>query len=231
MSSGIRPAKRSKTEGISPGNDEEVTRPSHQTNEWIESAARAYRAPAFIPPPFQDTAIKPTHPIDLLVEVVNDAEWQAVLTILKPFDLQLPLQRFTLDQVQYLVGKIGSANAVVVRTGMSGTGSEGSSQMTVRALATWKPSMIVGLGVGFGTPGSIEKRNESFHIGDVMVSTSLHPYEFRRLSAASEQLRALPIPASPQMISALQNAAREMSDRSRRSQLARDDGENFRIQF
>jgi nucleoside phosphorylase len=133
------------------------------------------------------------------VVVATDVERQSVLCRLKP-----PLRRRSVLQVfegnnTYFVGRLGTANVVLVMSAMGSLGRDASTIVTTELIEHWSPDAVVMAGIAFG------KDAEKQMIGGVLISERVVSYEPQRLGLAANENRGEEHKSSPVLLNRFRN--------------------------
>jgi nucleoside phosphorylase len=121
-------------------------------------------------------------PVDILVVTATQVEAKAVLAVFS----ERPPKVWERDGKFYRdFGLIAGSRVVQMQTEM-GAGGVGASQQSVQqAIAAIAPGAVICLGIAFGFD---ERRH---HIGDVLVSLQIAPYELQRVGTQDGECRAI----------------------------------------
>jgi len=125
-----------------------------------------------IPPNFEDLGTSsPPIGMDVLVLTATPVERDAVLRRLRPLADRDRVLRAFLGAQTYYVGNIGSVSVALTMCRAGSQPRDGSLLATFEAIQQFHPRAVVAVGMAFGGyPAKL-------HIGDVLVSTHVIPYE------------------------------------------------------
>lgn len=118
---------------------------------------------------------------DFLIVTATDVETVNIVHLMKPISENGLLETLC-EGKEYTLGRLGQFNVVHCQCREMGTQGVGSSTLTVaNALRHW-PSVkaVVMVGIAFGMYNT-EGDEDLQHIGDILVSTEVIPYENQRL--------------------------------------------------
>jgi len=153
---------------------------------------------------------KPAGCFDVLVEVVNDYEYKALFHVLKPLH-GAKFDFYIWEELCFVFGVINDVKVVAVQTSQSADGPNGSAKATAAGVNLFKPKAVCFVGVGFGTPYRLCQRDENMalHLGDVMVSDCIIPYEHAKddKQYQAPSLRGTPLKLSVGLAEKLKRAA------------------------
>ena len=140
--------------------------------------------------------------VDVLLVTVTDVEAQAVIT-------SFPTAKLCHlgDQAYHDLGILAGARIFMVQSEMGSGGQSGSILTIQEAIDVLHPSAIIMVGIAFG----IDQKKR--HIGDILVSRQLLPYDLQRVGTDSAgkmvvTLRADRPSASPKMLTIFRAAAK-----------------------
>eukprot|EP00162_Nutomonas_longa_P015429 comp22311_c0_seq1/m.53458 comp22311_c0_seq1/g.53458 ORF comp22311_c0_seq1/g.53458 comp22311_c0_seq1/m.53458 type:complete len:505 (+) comp22311_c0_seq1:37-1551(+) len=153
---------------------------------------------------------------DVLIMVVNERERAAVLGSLQPIDGKYI--KCIKDSMMIHMGQLGGAKVAVVQSDPSAHGTAGSHSIASLALKALKPRVLVSLGVAFGIPAHVSrnpKENEKLHMGDVVISEAIFPYEHARISEdGSQTFRQRPIEMPRQLMRLVHDSINDITRQS-----------------
>ena len=115
--------------------------------------------------------------IQLILQVVNENEYQAAVTFMEPPENTLFLRAVVFPRPGVVIGKFGNKKAALIHTG------EGNdcSDYVQDAIETFpKAQFVIGTGVGYAFD------SEQYKLGDVLVSTKICHLKNLKLSAEGE---------------------------------------------
>jgi nucleoside phosphorylase len=118
--------------------------------------------------------------VDLLLMVVTDVEFFAVMRKLRRLPGHEAVLRGTPNLNTYLVGVFGVYRVALVQCGMGGGGTNGATLVANRAVAFWHPKAVIMVGIAFG----LLPAKQDF--GDVLVSSQLASYNLQRVTGPEE---------------------------------------------
>lgn len=133
------------------------------------------------------------HQADVLIMVFNDHEFQQALVVFQPEEknTHYKLQCTRNNQLYFWLG-VHNKQRVVLK--YSSQGQQHTLMEASQAIETWHPKAIIGMGIAFGIDSS--KQN----IGDVLISTSITPYEIGKVQKDGNfQHRGAKPKASPKL--------------------------------
>lgn len=113
--------------------------------------------------------------ISLLLVTATDTESNEALNNLRPLPSQPAIIQIFNNNLTYYIGTLGIYGVVLVQSEMGAVGRNSSLLTTLRAIEVWEPKAIVMVGIAFG----IDSKRQ--HIGDVIVSSHIIPYENSRI--------------------------------------------------
>ena len=139
--------------------------------------------------------------ISILLVTATDIETNEVINNLFPFPNAIGVIQISSGNQTYYIGVFGIYGVAVVQSGMGAVGSNASLITTLRAIDLFKPKAVIMIGIAFGID------SEKQHIGDVIVSSHIIPYENARIGKERVFRSELP-PAS----SLLLNRVKQIRD-------------------
>ena len=137
--------------------------------------------------------------VDILLMVVNENEYRAVLGLMKPIESEEKIVQFTQKGVTFLIGKYGKYRTAVVQTSPGGQGPDGAEKKTIRAVEVLKPSVVISVGVAYG------KSKETQQLGDVLVCNLVHDYTYKRLGENETRIRNPQLPVGGRLLDIFKN--------------------------
>ena len=137
--------------------------------------------------------------VDILLMVVNENEYRAVLGLMKPIESVGKIILFTQKNVTFLIGKYGEYLTAVVQTSPGGQGFDAAEQKTIRAIEVLKPSVVISVGVAYG------KSKETQRLGDVLVCNLVHDYTHKRLGENETRIRNPQPPVGGRLLDIFKN--------------------------
>ena len=137
--------------------------------------------------------------VGVLLMVVNENEYSAVLGLMKPIESGVKIIQFTKNSVTFLIGKYGKYHTAVVQTSPGGQGPDAAVQKTVRAIEVVKPSVVISVGVAYG------KSKETQRLGDVLVCNLVHDYTYKRLGENDIRIRNPQPPVGGRLLDIFKN--------------------------
>lgn len=139
------------------------------------------------------TASQPT----IVLITYNEHETAAVLAWARGADL-IGERPPTESRNGRSFSKLGIHNGWLVIHLVSRQGESHSQQSTIKAIQSWTPVAVVGVGIAFGVDPDKQ------HLGDVLVSEAIVPYDLARASSGgTSTLRAIPFRGSPWLVQRL----------------------------
>jgi nucleoside phosphorylase len=121
------------------------------------------------------TELAPLPTVAFAVLTANALERDAMLSRLVPIPGQQLVLKVRWLEATYFIGKCGRYVCAVIHADQGSEGRAGSSQETAIAIERWNPNAIVSVGIAFG------KDSTKQVLGDVLVSTTIIPYDHERL--------------------------------------------------
>ena len=118
--------------------------------------------------------------IDVAILVATPVELLQVVRLLKPLHDKEHILKIAYKQETYYLGIFGCFRTAVCKTMMGSDGVAGSMLVTNAIALVWKPRVIIMVGIAFGA--NREKQKPA----DVMVASSIYPYESQRINANEE---------------------------------------------
>lgn len=112
---------------------------------------------------------------DVALIVATEMELLQTLRVLTPLPRRRCLWKVMSNCDTYYLGRFGSFTAVVSMSNMGTQGAGGSTLCANAVLDTWKPRVVLLLGIAFGTS---RKKHQP---GDVLVAEYVIPYEHQRV--------------------------------------------------
>ena len=128
---------------------------------------------------------------DVLLVTVTKVETVAVLDAFREATRRAPTVRPMADKTCHDLGDVNGARVWLVRSEMGAGGLGAAQQAITKALAALKPQAVIMVGIAFGT------RPGQQHIGDVLVSQRLAPYELQWVGTVEGQPKIVPFGARP----------------------------------
>lgn len=125
----------------------------------------------------------------ILLVTATDIETKEVFDNLLPLPNATGVIQIFSGNQTYYIGMFGIYGVAVVQSIMGAVGNNASLITTLRAIDLFKPKAVIMIGIAFGID------SEKQHIGDVIVSSHIIPYENARLGKARVFRSELP-PAS-----------------------------------
>jgi len=125
---------------------------------------------------------------DVLIVTSNEVETSEVLRLLDPLPGETLPVHVTEEPRSYYVGTYGVHTAVVAECQQGSLGPRSSHVVTENGIDDWSPRAILCVGVAFAD--NWKKRGP----GDVLICTSLLPYEYQKVTAAGADWRGAPLP-------------------------------------
>lgn len=113
--------------------------------------------------------------ISVLLVTATDVESREVLDKLSPLPDESHIVEVFVENQTYYLGVLGLYGVVMVQSGMGSVGVNGSLITTIDAVRTWDPKAVIMIGIAFGI------NSKKQHIGDVIVSSHIIPYENSRV--------------------------------------------------
>lgn len=142
---------------------------------------------SYTPDTFEDSsweAIDTILPVDALLMTAVKVELQAVRSQLRPLAGRARVLRVPWKESTYYLGTIGSYSCAVVMSDAGSVGRQGAALTLHDAILRLQPSFSLAVGIAFG-------RDPTKHaIGDVLISTTVIPYEPARVQAGGDIPRA-----------------------------------------
>jgi nucleoside phosphorylase len=141
----------------------------------------------------QPISIKP----DILIITTTEVEQDAVCEIFKAATcVQNKLRGPYID-----LGIIGDARIWMVISGMGSGGLTGSTLTLIDAIRDTDPQVVIMVGIAFGV------NEQKQHIGDILISKEIVPYDNQRVGKDGIELRGLPIQSSENLLKIFRAAA------------------------
>ena len=137
--------------------------------------------------------------VDVLLMVVNDNEYRAVLGLMESIKAGGKIVQATSNSVTFLIGMYGKFLSAVVKTSPGGQGFNGAEQKTIRAVEVVKPSVVISVGVAYG------KSKESQQLGDVLVCELVNDYTYKRLGVDETRIRNPQPPVGGRLLDIFEN--------------------------
>lgn len=108
----------------------------------------------------------------ILFVTANDHEKEAILDKFQPYKPD-KLERLIGKNTSYVLGRLGNYAVAHVHCGEQGSSKPDAAINTIKeALQEIEPKAIVMVGICFGRDERVQ------HIGDVLISTAIYPYEY-----------------------------------------------------
>lgn len=120
--------------------------------------------------------------IDLLLMVVTQVEFFAVLRHFTPLSGYVSVLRGTENHDTYILGLFGVYRCALVQCDMGGSGAVGSALVADRAISFWRPKAVIMIGVGFG----LQPMKQQY--GDVLVCQQLANYDLQRVTGDAQKV-------------------------------------------
>lgn len=113
--------------------------------------------------------------ISVLIVTATKVESDELIENLVPFPGEERIIQFFAGNQTYYLGILGIYGVVMVQSEMGAVGRDSALITTLRAIEIWQPKAIIMIGIAFGID------SQSQHIGDVIVSSHIIPYENSRV--------------------------------------------------
>jgi nucleoside phosphorylase len=121
------------------------------------------------------TAESPT--VDVLVVTATEVEGRTVIDLFQQ-ETAVKFKRYFIGNKTYHdLGIVGNARVSMVQTEMGSGGPSGSLLTVQEAINALSPATVIMVGIAFG----VDPKKQ--HIGDILVSVQLRPYELQRIGA------------------------------------------------
>ena len=151
---------------------------------------------------------------DFLIVTATDVETVNIVHLMKPISENGLLETLC-EGKEYTLGRLGQFNVVHCQCREMGTQGVGSSTLTVaNALRHW-PSVkaVVMVGIAFGMYNT-EGDEDLQHIGDILVSTEVIPYENQRLGTNETLYRGKSLIAGQNFLDAFKIIKADWNDQN-----------------
>lgn len=149
--------------------------------DWYQPAMPSFTSVALA------QACKDVQP-DVALIVATEIELLQTLRVMNPISRQRRLWKVMHDCDTFYVGRFGSFPAVVALSAMGSQGAGGSTLSVEATIRTWKPRIVILVGVAFGA-------SRKKHLpGDVLVAEHVIPYESQRIG--DKMIFRNPVPPS-----------------------------------
>lgn len=121
--------------------------------------------------------IKRSCEVSILLVVATDIELEVMRSGLKPFEEGEFVQKTYLSELTVYIGLYGEYCTALVKTNTMGATQRGASyDTTSAAIGEFMPKVVIMPGIAFG------RDSQKQHIGDILVSKTLLPYESQRIN-------------------------------------------------
>jgi len=121
--------------------------------------------------------------VQIVIIVATLIELKQVLRLLTPLSEKDFIIETTKNIETYYLGKLGAYTVCVVRSRMGTSGPAGSMLTAHSAIETWKPKLLVMMGICFA-------KNKKYKPADIILTTHLKLYESQRVGSREIIFRA-----------------------------------------
>lgn len=137
----------------------------------------------------------------ILVVTATAVETAALHKVLRRLPYQPTLLRLPHGNQTYYIGALGKYAIVHVQCEMGAVGLGSSLATANEAIAFWKPKAVVMVGIAFG----IDRKSQ--HVGDVLLSKTVIPYDLQRRNEGWQVDRSARPPAGATLFNRFKNYA------------------------
>lgn len=125
--------------------------------------------------------------INFVIVTATPIETAQLHKLIKPFPEQSKLLRFSKNDYTYTLGNLGKYAIAHVQCEMGSVGVKSSMATCSVSHKIWNPKAFIMVGIAFG----VNKRKQK--IGDILISSSVIPYEKERVGKKNRITRARPL--------------------------------------